>query len=187
MSNGKFDINSHKHCIHQPQTSQLSIVRRPIRQPGEVHKTGLSKSTSQGAVGDFILHNWEGKFIQAATFYLGAVSGLIVEVMTMRNRIKAAVQAGFTDIRIEGDNKIFIQAVQSHIQASWEIHILIEDIRTYIQLCNNVHITHVFMQKNCAAKYLAKHGLSLHSTVVSVWNEVPHKDFHRILYEDNLG
>ena len=64
---------------------------------------------------------------------------------------------------------------------------MIEDIRTYIQLCNNVHITHVFRQKNCAADYLAKHGLSLRSTVVSVWTKVPHKDFLRIFYEDNLG
>ena len=34
----------------------------------------------------------------------------------MRNGIKKAVQAGFTHIQIEGDNKILIQAVQGYIQ-----------------------------------------------------------------------
>ena len=49
------------------------------------------------------------------------------------------MQVGFTDIHIEGDNKILIQAVQDHIQVSWEIQVLIQDIHTYSQLCNNVH------------------------------------------------
>ena len=69
------------------------------------------------------------------------------------------MQVGFTDIHIEGDNKILIQAVQGHIQVSWEIQVLIQDIHTYSQLCNNVHM----------------------------FNEVPHRDNLRILYEDNLG
>jgi len=33
---------------------------------------------------------------------------LLTEAIVMRNRIKAAVQAGFPNIQIEGDNKIVI-------------------------------------------------------------------------------
>jgi len=106
---------------------------------------------SQGAARDFILHNWEGRFIQAATFYLGAVSGLVAEATIMRNGIKAAIQACFTNSHIEGDSKILVQAVQGHIQAPWDIQILIKDIYTYIQLCNNVYITHIFREGNYTA------------------------------------
>ena len=96
----------------------------------------------------------------------------------MRNDIKVVTQAGFTNIHVKGDNKILIQV-------PWEIQVLTQDIHLYIQLCNNVFITHIFRQENCAADYLVKHDLSLYSTVV--WKEVPHMDILRIFYEDNLG
>ena len=76
---------------------------------------------SQGAAAGFIIHNCEGNFIQASVFNSGASSIPIVEATAMRNGIKAAVQVGFTNTHIEGDNKTLIQAVQGHIQASWEI------------------------------------------------------------------
>ena len=49
-----------------------------------------SKS-SQGAAGGFIIRNWEGKFIQASAFNLGASSILIAEATAMHNGIKVAV------------------------------------------------------------------------------------------------
>ena len=67
----------------------------------------------------------------------------------MRNGIKVAVQTDFTDIHIGGDNKIITQVVQGHIQASWDIQVLIQDIHTYIQLCNNVYIAGIFKEGNC--------------------------------------
>ena len=48
--------------------------------------------------------------------------------------------------------------------------------------------THIFRQENCAADWLVKHGLSLHSIVV--WNEVPHRGLlcisTRIIQEEPL-
>ena len=41
---------------------------------------------------------------------------MIAEATAMRNGIKAAVQAGFTYIHIEGDSKTLSQAIQGHIQ-----------------------------------------------------------------------
>jgi len=80
----------------------------------------VSKSPTQAA-GGFVLRNWEGKFIQAASFNLGATSILVAGVTAMRNSLKVAVQASYTNIQIEGDNKALIQAMQGHIQTPWEI------------------------------------------------------------------
>jgi len=66
-----------------------------------------SKSSHQAA-GGYILRNWEGRFIQAAAFNLATTSVLVVEAIATRNEIRAAVQAGFSNIHIEGDNKILI-------------------------------------------------------------------------------
>jgi len=62
----------------------------------------------------------------------------------MRNGIKVAKHA-------EGDNRTLNQAIQGRIQTPWEIQVLVQDIHTYIQLCNNIRITHIFRQENSAA------------------------------------
>jgi len=40
------------------------------------------------------------------------MSLLVAKATTITNGIEAAIQIGFTNINIEGDNKILIQAVQ---------------------------------------------------------------------------
>ena len=40
----------------------------------------------------------------------------MAEATTMRNGLKAAIHAGFTDIHIEGDNRILFQVVKGQIQ-----------------------------------------------------------------------
>lgn len=69
----------------------------------------------------------------------------------MRNRIKAAIQAGFTDIHIEGDNRILIQAVQRKIQVPWKIQVLVQDITIFLDSFNNIIINHIFRQGNDVA------------------------------------
>ena len=71
---------------------------------------------------------------------------MIAEVTAMRNGIKATIQAGFTHIYIEGDNKTLIQAVQGYISSSWEIQVLVQDILAYIQLCNKFLFI-IFLEK----------------------------------------
>ena len=62
----------------------------------------------------------------------------------MRNGFKVAIQAGFTNIHIDGDNHILIQAVQRKIQDPWEIQVLVQDITTFLDNFNNVIINHIF-------------------------------------------
>ena len=143
-----------------------------------------SKS-SQQAAGGYVIRDWTGRFLQAGTCNLGAASILVAEATAMRNGLRAAIQAGFTNIHIEGDNKILIHAVQGRIQPPWEIPVLVQDIHYYLQTCNNVIVHHIFREGNRAADWLAKLGLSLPSPLV--WSQVPHRDFNCILLADNLG
>jgi len=46
----------------------------------------------------------------------GSGVSLLAKATVMRNDMKAALQARFTVIYIEGDNKILVQALQGHIQ-----------------------------------------------------------------------
>ena len=110
---------------------------------------------------------------------------MIAEATAMRIGLRAALEAGFSNIHIERDNKILIQAVQGRIQPPWEIQVLVQDILYYLQKCNHVIVHHIFREGNRAADWLAKLGLSLSST--KVWNQASHKDLQCILSEDNLG
>ena len=78
---------------------------------------------SRGVAGSFIICNQDEKFIQTSTFNLTTSSVLKAEATTLLNGIKVTVQVDFTNIQIEGDNKILIQAIQGQIQLSWEIKI----------------------------------------------------------------
>jgi len=103
----------------------------------------------------------------------------------MRNGVQAAVKAGFSNIHIEGDNKILIQAVQGRIQPPWEIQVLVQDILYYLQICTHVIVHYIFREDNRAADWLTKLGLSLSSTIV--WTHASHRELRCILNEDNLG
>ena len=140
--------NPNKSKINRKKTHWI-VWRRP--QDGFIKINCDGFKTSERAAGRFILHNWEGRFVRASAFYLKTVSVLVAEATTMRDGIKDAIQAGFTDIHIEGDNRTLIQAVRGRIQTPWEIQVLVQDIYTYIQLCNNIRITHIFRQENSAA------------------------------------
>ena len=108
----------------------------------------------------------------------------MAKATAMQNGIKAAIQAGFTDIQIEGDNRILMQAVQRKIQVPWKIQVLVQDITTFLDSFNKVIINYIFIQGNSVANWMAKFGLSIHST--NVWNVVPPRDLCRVLFEDNL-
>ena len=123
--------------------------------------------------------------IQAGAFPLGAASILVAEATALRNGLRAAVEAGFSKVIIEGDNQILIQAIQGLIQPPWEIQVLVQDIHYHIQSCVYAIVTHIFREANRAADWLAKLGLSLSSTIV--WNQVSNRDFLCILHQDNLG
>jgi len=70
-----------------------------------------TKSTA-GAATRFVLRSWKGGFIQAGTCFLEHASILVAEATVMRDGIRSALQAGFHQVEVEGDNRIVLQAVQ---------------------------------------------------------------------------
>ena len=88
----------------------------------------------QQASGGFVMRNWKGHVLQVGAFPLGAASILVAEATALRNGLRAAVEAGFRKVIIEGDNQILIQAIQGLIQPPWDIQVLVQDIHYYSTL-----------------------------------------------------
>lgn len=114
-----FEPSPHNHSTCRRKRSRWIIWRK--LQGGFVKINYDGSKNSQVAASGFIIRDWDGRFIQAATFNLGAVSALVVEAITIRNGIWAVAKTGFTNNHIEGNNRIIIQAVKRQIQVPWEI------------------------------------------------------------------
>ena len=174
------------HPPSSPPTIQQMVGISWAKPSAGVIKVNFDGSkNSHSAAGGYVLRDWSGHLLLAGAFNLGATSILVAEATAMRNGLRTAIEAGFNNIHIEGDNKTLIQAVQQHIQPPWEIQVLVQDILYFLQKCNHVTVNHIFREGNRAADWLAKLGLSLSST--SLWSQPCHIDLQRILSEDNLG
>ena len=107
-----------------PNTKRLFEIAWAKPPEGFIKVNSDGSKSSHRAAGGYALRDWTGHLVQAGAFNLGAASILVAEATAMRNGLRAAAQVGFTNIHIEGDNKILIQAVQGCIQPPWEICLL---------------------------------------------------------------
>ena len=76
---------------------------------------------------------------------------LASKATTLRDGLKAAEDAGFKYIQIEGDNQIVIQAVQGAIRIPWRIQMSVLDIRDMLPFFTSAPIFHVFREGNMVA------------------------------------
>jgi len=77
----------------------------------------INKST----VVNFILRDWTGKLIKAGAAHYGEASILVAKAHALKNGVIAAIQAGYQNMIIEGDNNTVIQALQGIFHVPWQI------------------------------------------------------------------
>jgi len=69
----------------------------------------------------------------------------------LKDRVSLAIHAEYTEISIEGDNLVVIQALKGNIQAPWQIATILEDVRAWFLQEIRVIINHAFRESNMAA------------------------------------
>ena len=110
------------------------------------------------AAGGYILRDWTGKIIKVGAANYGKTSIIAAEARALCDGIKAAAEAGFHKLYIEGDNLTVIQAVQGKIGVPWKISTILEDVRTWILQMTHVQIHYIFQEANMAVDWLSKFG-----------------------------
>ena len=135
----------------------------------------------------YLLRSWKRGFIQAGTRFLEHASILVAEATAMRDGISAALQAGFRQLEVEGDNQIVLKAVQKLIPAPWQIAPILEDIWNLLSNCERISFKHIYREGNMAADWMAKHGCSIRCHSLSTFFYPPSRDFLFLLVDDNLG
>jgi len=94
-------------------------------------------------------------------FLYGTTSILVAEAKAVRDGLHFAVQAGFRNISIEGDNQIVIQAIEDKIITLWQIEHIIDDILHWRSHDFQFTTKYIFWEANMAADWLAKFGHSV--------------------------
>ena len=130
-------------------------------QPGVVKINFDGSYVNSFATGVFLLRDWMGKVLKVGAANYGHASSLVAEARALKNGVCLAIQAGHTNIDIEGDSLIVIQALKGKFHIPWQIANIIEDLHSWFQQGIPVTITHIFREANMAADWLSKFAHSL--------------------------
>jgi len=105
---------------------------------------------NSSAIEGFIIRSWIGRLVKAGAAYYDTTSITMVEVKVLHSGLQLAIQKGFNDIVIKGDNKVLIQALKGKIQIPWKLSNRIEDIHIWQKQGIQLHINHLFREANMA-------------------------------------
>lgn len=84
----------------------------------------------------------------------GNTKVFIIEALALQHGICMALKEGITDLLIEGDNLLVVNAVKGIWQPSWEIDYVIEDIRLHVKKFKSCDIKHIYREANKAADWM---------------------------------
>lgn len=133
-------------------TTLLHLVRWNPLSPEFVKLNFDGSLINSSAAGDFIIRDWTGKLVKAEVHFYDNISIIVAEARALRDGLWLAIQVGFKQIAIEGDNKIVIQSLKGHIQIPWQILNIIKDIHLWQTQGIQLLITHIFREANTLQK-----------------------------------
>ena len=91
---------------------------------------GVTKISFDGScinlsvAGGFSLRDWTGKVLKVGAANYGQTSSLVAEARALKDGVLLAVQAGYMEIIIEGDNLVVIQALKARHKYPSRLQIL---------------------------------------------------------------
>ena len=109
----------------------------------------------------------------------------MAEGRALRDGLQVAVEAGYKQLHIEGDNLILIEAVKGESTIPWRLKYAIHDIRMMLSQLDDVQVNHIYREANIAADWLAKYDHSITGQKVTV--DPGNSDFRRVISDDMLG
>ncbi|XP_009337067.2 uncharacterized protein LOC103929570 [Pyrus x bretschneideri] len=128
----------------------------------DVIKLNFDGSISNNrAATTFVLCNSNSQVIRVGALNLDGAIILVAEATGLREGLQCARRKGFTKVKVEGDSKLIIDAVQGHWGIPWRVSSIINDIRILARSFSHVDWKHIFREINFVADALAHLILSL--------------------------
>ena len=138
-----------------------------------------------GTAAGYILRDSSGRLIKAGTRFMYDALILVTEATTLRDGLKAALDAGMMYLHIEGDNRMVIQAIKGKIHIPWRIQMLVHDSRTMLSSFTSPTIQHIFHEGNMATDWIVKLGVLFKTGLT--FSHSPSPELSCIIHADYLG
>ncbi|KAL6138797.1 hypothetical protein ACLB2K_064076 [Fragaria x ananassa] len=147
----------------------------------------MDQSQSNSAACGFIIRDANGRPISAASNRIGRASVPIAEAVALRDSLLKAKEKSFTNVEVEGDSKLVIDAVNGRFEPHWRLIKLVEDIRTLATSFDSITFRHVLREANFVADAIANLGHACNSPMY--WNDRIPSEVSRALLFDivNVG
>nr|XP_011462180.1 PREDICTED: uncharacterized protein LOC105350886 [Fragaria vesca subsp. vesca] len=154
--------------------------------PDRTLKINFEGSVSNtSAASGVIFRDSEGNPVFASSRNLGITSAPIAEATALRDGLINAKAKGYTDIQVEGDSKMVIEAVNENISSPWRIKQIVQDIKKIAKGFSTISFKHIYREANFAADAIAS---TRHQTTEErVWENNLLRRVTRCIQFDNLG
>ncbi|XP_004306218.1 PREDICTED: putative ribonuclease H protein At1g65750-like [Fragaria vesca subsp. vesca] len=120
------------------------------------------------AICGFMLRDANGRLVFAAYNRIGRSSVPIAEVVALRDGLLKAKEKRLTNVKVEGDSKLMIDAVNDRFEPPWRLIKLVDDIRTLATSLDSIIFTHVFTEANFVVDVITNLGHACDSPLY--WN-----------------
>ena len=137
---GTSSTSPHHNLFIRWQTPNIGIIK--------LNFDGSLQNNSRA--GGFILRDWKGATLLTGAANYGSTSILVAEGRALRDGLQAAVEAGYKQLHIEGDNLILIEAVKGESTIPWRLKYVIHDIRMMLSQLDDVQVNHIYREANMA-------------------------------------
>ncbi|KAM6592724.1 hypothetical protein CsatA_000427 [Cannabis sativa] len=105
----------------------------------------------------FLLRDSNGKLIEAfSSSKVGAVSPEIAEIMGVKEALSWLKTKALTEVEIETDSLVVVQAINSQVQMPSQFGLLVQDCRMLLSELHNVFLSFVKRSANRAAHCIAR-------------------------------
>ncbi|XP_048503203.1 uncharacterized protein LOC125498916 [Beta vulgaris subsp. vulgaris] len=134
----------------------------------------------------FVIRDATGDVIMAGSNSLGCYTSIFqVEAWGLLEAVRGAHSLNLSNVVIEGDNLVVVNAVNKIWQIPWEIDNIICDVGLELLKFNSVSMKHCFREANRAADFMAHRGHAVSSLCFSF---PPYDmDFSLLIRKDVLG
>ncbi|KAL6141054.1 hypothetical protein ACLB2K_059345 [Fragaria x ananassa] len=142
-----------KNVVVEGGTSQITPTTIRWSPPHSNHiKINFDGSVQGRAVaGGFVFRDNEGMVLLAAANSFGNATIPTAEATALRDSRVEAKDQGFSNIQVESDSKLVIDAINGRISTPWRLLKIIQDIRMIAMSFTSISFKYIFREANFVA------------------------------------
>ncbi|XP_057820526.2 uncharacterized protein LOC131033335 [Cryptomeria japonica] len=145
--------------MYKQRDRSMICWRKPVSGKYKLNFDGAAQGNPGEAGFGAIVRNCQGKCVAAAHGYICTATNNKAELIRLRRGLILCRDKDFSNVDIEGDSQLVINAISKGQIANWKLKQWIPGIQNLINLLLDYAIAHNYRKGNRAADWLANEGV----------------------------